>query len=341
VTTIRSVQVSEPGGSLSLVADQKQEPRRGQVRIAVEACGICHTDATFVHGLFPGLSFPLTPGHEIAGRIDAIGEGIEVWKEGDRVAVGWFGGHCGHCDPCRRGDFIHCQFGEIPGLSYPGGYADAIVVPANALARIPEPLSAADAAPLACAGVTVFNALRRSHARPGDLVAILGLGGLGHLGVQFADKMGFHPVVIARGQEKAGFATDLGARDYIDSTRQDVAAELQPMGGASVILATASNSEAIAVTVDGLAPNGELLVVGADAQPMPISPIQLISHSKTVHGHPAGTAMDIEETMRFAALSGVRAIVEQRPLDEVQAAFDRMLANEARFRIVLTTAAGA
>ena len=336
---IRSMQVDAPSAELHLVEGEAPDPGYGEVRIAVEASGVCHSDGAFVAGQLPGLTFPVTPGHEIAGRIDAVGEGVRGWRSGDRVAVGWFGGYCTYCNPCRHGDFVHCEHAQLPGLSYPGGYADAVVVPATALARIPESMSAVQAAPMACAGVTVFGALRRSSARPGALVAIVGLGGLGHLAVQFAAKMGLDTVVVARGREKAPLAAELGARHYIDSTEQDVTAELRRLGGARIVIATAANSEAMARTLDGIAPNGELMVVGVDTEPMPISPLQLITPARSVHGHPSGSPADIEDTMAFAALTGVRALVEELPLEQAGTAFERMMKNQARFRMVLTTGA--
>ncbi|MFI1164504.1 alcohol dehydrogenase [Streptomyces sp. NPDC020801] len=337
MSIIRSAQVDHPGGPFTLVHREQPEPGRGQVRIAVEVCGICHADAGFVHAHFPGVRFPLVTGHEIAGRVDAIGDGVETWNVGDRVAVGWFGGHCGHCVPCRKGDFISCRNLQVPGWAYPGGYADAVVVPASALARIPDQLTAAEAAPMGCAGVTTFNALRRTNAKPGDLVAVLGLGGLGHLGVQFANKLGFETVAIARGSDKEQLATALGAHHYIDSTAGDVAKSLQALGGATVVLATAANSDAMTATIDGLREHGELVVIGATPEPIQVSPLQLIMGSKAVHGHPSGTARDIEETMRFAALTGVRPMIEVMPLERVDEAFDRMVSGAARFRMVLAT----
>jgi alcohol dehydrogenase len=337
MSTFRSAQVTEPGGAFRIVEQELTEPGRGQVRVAVEACGICRTDAAFVDAAFPNVPFPLVTGHEIAGRIDAVGDDVEGWAPGQRVAVGWFGGHCGTCLSCREGDFIHCERIQVPGWAYPGGYSEAVVVPANALARIPDALSAVEAAPMGCAGVATFNALRGSSARPGDLVAVLGLGGLGHLAVQFASKLGFETVAIARGADKADPAGRLGAHHYIDSTTDDVAKALQAMGGAKVVLATAGSSAAMGATIDGLRPSGELVVVGADPEPIRVSPFQLIATSRTVHGHPTGTARDVEETMRFAALTGVRPLTETRPLDEVAAAYDRMLSGGARYRMVLTT----
>ena len=332
------MEVLEPGGSLGLAERELVDPGFGQVRVTVEACGVCHTDSEFVQGHLPGLNFPLTPGHEVAGRIDVVGAGVPRWRAGDRVTVGWSGGHCGYCDPCRRGEFVHCEQGYTTGASYPGGYAESMVVPPSALARIPEGLSATDAAPMACAGVTMFNSLRRSGARPGDLVAILGLGGLGHLGVQFAAKMGFRTAVIARGADKAPLARQLGAHNYIDSTATDVAAALRALGGARVVAATAANADAISATVDGLTPNGELLALAVLTDPLTVSPLQLIPASKSIKGHPGGTAMDVEDTLRFAALHDIRPIVEQLPLTEADNAYQRMLTNQARFRMVLTTA---
>ena len=334
--TIRSAQVTEPGGSFTIVERELPEPGRGHVRIAVEACGVCRSDAGFVNAAFPNVQFPLVTGHEIAGRIDAIGDGVEGWATGERVAVGWFGGHCAVCVPCRQGDFIHCEQIEVPGWAYPGGYAEAVVVPATALARIPDDFSAVDAAPMGCAGVTTFNALRRSSARPGDLVAVLGVGGLGHLGVQFSVKLGFETVAVGRGAEVAELATKLGAHHYIDGADGDVAAKLQALGGAQVVLATAASSEAMSAVIDGLRYNGELIVLGADPEPIEVSPFQVIATSRTVHGHPSGTAREVEETLRFAALTGIRPMTEAQPLEEVEAAYGRMLSGEATFRMVLT-----
>jgi alcohol dehydrogenase len=334
---IRSAQVAEPGGPFSIVEREMPEPGRGQVRITVEACGVCHTDSNFINAQFPGTPFPLVAGHEIAGRIDAVGEGVEGWSPGERVAVGWFGGNCGICVPCREGDFIHCERLKVPGHDYPGGYSEAVVVPVTALARIPDSLSAVEAAPMGCAGVTTFNALRRSAARSGEVVAVLGVGGLGHLGVQFASELGFETVAIARGTARAGLATQLGAHHYIDSNAGDVAKQLQALGGAKVVLATVASSAAMSATIDGLRYNGELIVIGVTPEPIQVSPVQIIAPSKAVRGHPSGTARDVEETLHFAALSGVRAMTETRPLDDVQAAYDRMLSGDARFRMVLTT----
>ena len=336
-TTIRSAQIAEAGGPFGIVESELPEPGRGHVRVTVEACGVCRSDSLFASGAYPGTAFPLVTGHEIAGRIDAVGEDVEGWVAGERVAVGWFGGHDGTCLACREGDFIHCEHIQIPGYSYPGGYSEAAVVPASALARIPDEFTAVEAAPMGCAGVTAFNALRRSAANPGDLVAVLGVGGLGHLGVQFANKLGFETVAIARGADKEDEAKKLGAHHYVDSTAGDVAGQLQALGGAKVVLGTANSSDAMGATIDGLRHNGELVVVGADAVPIQVSPFQIIATSKTVHGHPSGTAREIEETLRFAALTGVRPMTETRPLDEVGAAYDRMMSGDARYRMVLTT----
>lgn len=335
MSMIRSAQVAEPGAPFRIVESDRPEPGRGQVRVAVEACGVCRTDAAFVNAAFP-VPFPLVTGHEVAGRVDAVGEEVTTWQPGDRVAVGWFGGHCGVCDPCRSGDLIHCVRLQVPGWAYPGGYADTLVVPANALARIPDAITAVEAAPMGCAGVATFNSLRNSAARPGELVAVLGLGGLGHLGVQFAAKLGFETVAIARGDDREADAKELGAHHYIDSAAGDVAQRLQQLGGASVVLATAGSSAAMSATIDGLAPNGQLVVVGADPAPIEVSPFQIIATSRTVHGHPSGTARDVEETLRFAARTGIRPRTETMPLTEVQTAYDRMLAGDAHYRVVLT-----
>jgi alcohol dehydrogenase len=337
MTTFRAAQVTSPGAELTLIDRTLTDPGPGTVRVAVEACGICHTDSVFVDDHWPGLQFPVTPGHEIAGHIDVVGEGVEGWRVGDRVAIGWSGGHCGHCRSCRRGEFVHCEVGMVTGATFPGGYAEYVVAPASALARIPDELSAVDAAPIACAGLTMFNSLRRTGAGPGDLVAILGIGGLGHLGVQFAVKMGFRTVAIARGPEKRELARQLGAHHYIDSTASDVATELQNLGGARVIQATATNAEAITASIGGLGLHGELLTLAALVDPVQVSPMQLINVSGTVHGHPGGASNDLEDTLNFAALQGIRPMVEVLPLEKAADGYQRMLANQARFRVVLTT----
>ncbi|MGW5234036.1 alcohol dehydrogenase [Streptomyces nodosus] len=339
MSVMRVAQVTEPGGSFEIVERELPEPGPGHVRIAVEASGVCHTDAVFVQPPSPGITFPLVTGHEVAGRIDAPGEGVDGWRTGDRVEVGWFGGQCGHCRPCRRGDFISCRFLKVPGRDYDGGYATHMVAPVQALARIPEGLDPVDAAPLGCAGVTSFMGLRNSGARAGDLVAVLGVGGLGHLGVQYAARMGFETVAIARGRDKEELARRLGAEHYIDSTASDPARALEELGGAQVVLGTAASSEAMAATVDGLAPRGKLVVIGVTAQPLGVTPVQLIGDSLSLQGHPSGTALEVEDTMAFSVRTGVRPMVETVPLDEVDEAFARMLSGAARFRMVLTVGA--
>ncbi|THA29038.1 alcohol dehydrogenase [Streptomyces sp. A1547] len=337
--TYRVAQVTSPDGRFEIVEREVPQPGPGHVRIAVDACGICHSDAVFVGAKVPGVRFPLVPGHEVAGRIEALGEGAEDrgWQVGDRVAVGWFGGSCGHCTPCRQGDFIVCENLKVPGWAYDGGFAEAVIAPSDALARIPDALAATDAAPMACAGVTTYNGLRRSSARPGDLVAVLGIGGLGHLAVQYAVAMGFETVAIARGADKAEFAEQLGAHHYVDSTAgTSVADALRSLGGAKVVLATAANSGAITATVDGLAQRGELVVIGAAPEPLEISPMQVLMSGRVVRGHPSGTSQDVEDTMAFSALHGIRPIVEAVPLSRTDEAYRKMLSGAARFRMVLT-----
>ena len=339
MSSYRVAQVAAVNGTFELVEREVPQPGPGHVRIAVEACGVCHSDALFVGGGLPGVTFPEVPGHEIAGRIEELGAGVRErgWQVGDRVAVGWFGGSCGHCGPCREGDFIVCENLKVPGWTYDGGFGEKVIAPADALARIPETLAASDAGPLACAGVTTFNGLRRSAGRPGDLVAVLGLGGLGHLGVQYAAAMGFETVAIARGPQKADFARQLGAHHYVDSTSGTPVAEaLQALGGAKVVLATAGNSEAISATVDGLTHRGELVAIGADTAPLDISPAQLLMAGRVVRGHPSGTSKDVEDTMAFSVLHGIRPMTEQVPLTDADAAYQKMLAGGARFRMVLT-----
>jgi alcohol dehydrogenase/propanol-preferring alcohol dehydrogenase len=339
MATMRAVQVGEAGGPLELVEREVPTPAAGEVLVRVQACGVCHSDMFAVAGGFPGVTYPVVPGHEIAGVIDEVGAGVKGWEAGQRVGVGWFGGNCGYCEPCRRGDFIGCRNAGIPGVTFDGGYADYVVVPASALALIPEDLAAEDAAPLLCAGVTTFNALRNSGARGGDVVAVLGVGGLGHLGVQFARKLGFRTVAIARGQEKEALARQLGAHHYIDSTTQNPAKELQALGGAKVVLATVTNSAAMTATVGGLAPRGRLLVLGAATEPMRLPPAMLIGGNTGIVGHASGTSMDSQDTMAFSALTDVRPMIETRPLEEAQEAYDRMMAGDARFRMVLVTGA--
>ncbi len=333
---MRAAQVTRPNGPFQIVEREVPQPGPGLVRIKVQACGICHSDSLVKEGHWPGLQYPRVPGHEVVGTVDGVGAGVSQWKPGQRVGVGWHGGHCGHCDSCRRGDFFGCQEGlQITGISFDGGYADYIVVPAIAVALVPEDLSAVEAAPLMCAGITTYNALRNSGARPGDLVAVLGLGGLGHLGVQYAVKMGFKTIGIARGQDKEALARKLGAQHYIDSQTQDPAAELQKLGGARVILATVTNGDAMTATQGGLGINGTLMVIGAP-QSMQVSPLALISGRRSVKGWYSGTAIDSQDALRFSVLTGVRSMNETFPLERVEEAYERMMSGKARFRVVLT-----
>jgi D-arabinose 1-dehydrogenase-like Zn-dependent alcohol dehydrogenase len=339
MATMRVIQIANKGGPFELVERELPQPRAGEVRVKVQACGVCHSDSIAKEGLFPSVAYPIVPGHEIAGVIDAVGEGVIGWSVGTRVGVGWFGGHCGRCEPCRRGDLVDCRNLRIPGVTYDGGYAEAMVAPADALALIPDELSAVDAAPLLCAGVTTFNALRQSGARPGDLVAILGIGGLGHLGVQFAAKMGFRTVAIARGAEKESLALRLGAHVYLNSQTQDVAAELTRLGGAKTILATVTSGKAMSAVIPGLAVRGKLVVVGVGLDPIEVLPLDLIGASRSVVGHAGGASIDSQDTLAFSALSGVRPTIETMPLERAADAYDKMMRNEARFRMVLTTGA--
>ncbi|MGV0787794.1 alcohol dehydrogenase catalytic domain-containing protein [Mycolicibacterium sp. XJ2] len=334
--THKAVLVESVGGPLTLADVETTSPPPLHVRIAVAACGVCGTDHGFVAGGFPGMNWPITLGHEIAGTIAEVGDGVEDFAVGDRVAVGWFGGNCNRCVPCRKGQFMQCERMQVPSWHYPGGYAESVTAPATALARIPEALSFAEAAPMGCAGVTTFNGLRQTKAKSGDLVAVLGVGGLGHLGVQFARAMGFETVAIARGADKEADARELGAHHYIDSKAVDVAAALKDLGGAAVVLATAANSQAMADTVGGLAAQGELVIIGVTADPLPIAPVQLITDGLSVSGHPSGTSRDVEETMHFAVQSGVRARIEERPLTEAAEAYAAMEEGRARYRMVLT-----
>jgi alcohol dehydrogenase len=332
----RAVHVASANAPLELADVETTSPPPHHVRIDVAACGVCGTDHGFVSGGFPNTTWPLTPGHEIAGTIAEVGDDVEDFVVGDRVAVGWFGGNCNRCIPCRKGQFMQCQRMQVPSWHYPGGYAESVTAPDTALARIPEGLSFAEAAPMGCAGVTTFNALRQTDAKAGDLVAVLGVGGLGHLGVQWSRAMGFETVAIARGADKEADARELGAHHYIDSRAVDVSAALKDLGGAVVVLATAASSQAMADTVGGLAPQGELVTIGVTADPLPISPSQLISGGLRVVGHPSGTSCDVEETMHFALLSGVRARVQEQPLAEAAEAYAAMAEGRARYRMVLT-----
>jgi D-arabinose 1-dehydrogenase-like Zn-dependent alcohol dehydrogenase len=334
---MRAVQISSPKGPLEVVEREIPAAGPGLVRIKVQACGICHSDTLVKEGLWPGLKYPRVPGHEVVGVVDAVGPGVLRWKPGQRVGVGWHGGNCGYCDSCRRGEFFACQVALLTtGFSFDGGYAEYMVAPAIALASVPEELSPVDAAPLMCAGVTTFNALRNSGARPPDVVAVLGIGGLGHLGVQFAAKMGFKTVAIARGQDKEALARKLGAAHYIDSQSKDVSTELQKLGGARVVLATATSGEAMSSVQGGLSANGVLLVIGA-AQPLQISPLVLIVGSRSVKGWYSGTSIDSQDTLDFSVLTGVRSMNEVVPLEKAAEGYERMMSGKARFRVVLTT----
>ncbi len=333
---MKSIRVEQAKGPFKAFDDKIVEPARGQVRIKVQACGVCHSDSFTKEGAWPGITYPRSPGHEIAGVIDALGEDVGDWKVGDRVGVGWHGGNCFRCDPCRRGDFVNCKFLKIPGISYDGGYAAQVVAPVEALAHVPDSLRPEEAAPLMCAGITTFNALRHSGAGPGDVVAIQGIGGLGHLGIQWASKFGFDTIAIGRGEDKQTLALKLGARRYIDSARQDVAAELMKEGGASAILATAPDAKSFGPLVDGLGVKGRLVIVGASAEPFSVSSLQLIGGQRTITGWPAGTSKDSEDTLKFAAQTGVRAMIETFPIEQAEQAYDRMITGKVRFRAVLT-----
>jgi len=333
---MRAVQVSRPGGPLELVERNIPEPGAGAVRIKVQACGICHSDSLTVEGHFPGIQYPRVPGHEVVGIVDAVGPNVAGLKVGQRAGVGWHGGNCGYCNSCRRGDSFACEtVTAVTGITFDGGYAEYLIAPASAVAQVPAELTSVEAAPLMCAGVTTFNALRNSGARPGDLVAVSGLGGLGHLGVQFAVKMGFRTVAIARGKDKEPLARQLGAWRYIDSQTQDPAAELAALGGAKVILATVTNSDAMNAVMGGLGPNGTLLVVGA-AGDLTVSPIFLIMGKRSVKGWYSGTSIDSQDTLGFSVLTGVRSMNEVYPLERVSEAYERMLSGKARFRVVLS-----
>lgn len=334
---MKAASVSGPNAPIEIVERPIPEPGPHQVRIRVEACGICHSDVFTVAGAWPGITFPRIPGHEIAGTIDAIGEGVVTLKPGQRAGAGWHGGHCGECDRCLRGDFVLCRHAQVPGISYDGGYAEYVVVPASVVAPIPDELSAADAAPLFCAGITVFNSLRHSGAKGGDVVAVLGLGGLGHLGVQYAAKMGYSTVAIARGREKEAFAKQLGAAHYIDSRSQNVGDALLALGGASVILATVTSGKAMTAALGGLAVNGELLILGVAEDPVEVNTAAFVMGRHRVKGWPSGTAADSADTLHFSALSGVRPMIEEYPLDRAADAYARMMSGEARFRVVLKT----
>ncbi len=333
---MKAIQISRAGGDFELVERELPEPKANQVLIKVEACGICHSDAFVKEGLFPGLEFPRVPGHEIAGRIEAVGDEVREWSEGQRVGVGWHGGHCFVCESCRRGDFITCANAQVCGITYDGGYAEYVVVPHEAVAAIPDELSSADAAPLLCAGITTYNALRRSGAQAGDVVAVQGVGGLGHLGIQYAAAMGFHTIALSRGPDKRELALSLGAKQHIDTEAQDPAQALQKLGGAQVVLATTTHAKAMSLVIDGLRVGGKLLVVGASPDSIEVSPFQLIMKRRNLTGWPRGTARDSEDTLNFSVLSNTRAHIETYPLTQASEAYERMISNKARFRVVLT-----
>ena len=334
---MRSVQVSKANGPLEIVEKDTPQPGARQVRIKVQACGICHSDSFTKEGLFPGIQYPRVPGHEIAGVIDEVGKEVSQWQPKQRVAVGWHGGHCGHCESCRRGDFVTCRYAQVPGISYDGGYADYVIAPTEALAIIPDELSATDAAPLMCAGITTYNALRNSGARAGEVVAIIGIGGLGHLGVQFAAKMGFRTIAIARGKDEEELVKKLGARQYIDNRSQNAVEELNKLGGAKVILATVPSGKAMSEILGGLAVNGKLVVIGASDEPIQVPTSLMILGRRSLIGWPAGTSIDSQDTLSFSVLSGVRSMNEVFPLERAAEAYELMMSGKVRFRAVLTT----
>ncbi len=333
---MRAVQVTKPGGDFELVQREIPTPGAGQARIKVEACGICHSDALVKEGHWPGLQYPRVPGHEVAGRVDGVGPDVTMWKPGQRVGVGWHGGHCFQCDSCRRGDFINCEFEKITAIDFDGGYADYMIAPQEAVAAIPEELPADEAAPLLCAGITVYNALRNSGARAGDLVAVQGIGGLGHLGIQYARQMGLRTIAIGRSKDKEPLAKKLGAGEYIDAAAGDPAQALQQLGGARVILATAPDAKAISALTGGLGPNGKLLVVAAPAEPLTINVLPMIGGRQSLQAWASGTAKDSEDTLNFSAMTGVRPVIERYPLEKAAEAYQRMITGKARFRAVLT-----
>jgi D-arabinose 1-dehydrogenase-like Zn-dependent alcohol dehydrogenase len=336
---MKAAQISKAGGDFELVERDLPEPGAGQVRMKVEACGICHSDVLVKEGLWPGLQYPRVPGHEIAGRIDALGANVTQWEKGQRVGVGWHGGHCFVCAQCRRGDFAMCVNRKVTGIDFDGGYADYMIAPAAAVALVPDDLPAEEAGPFMCAGVTVYNALRNSGARGGDVVAVHGIGGLGHLGVQYARQMGFHTVGLGRGKDKEALARKLGAHHYIDTDAADVVAELQKLGGARVILATAPSAKAISALVDGLSPSGILLVPAAPNEPLTISMMSMIAGRRSVAGCYSGTAKDSQDTLEFSALTGVHPMIEKYPLSRVAEAYEQMHSGKVRFRVVLTMGA--
>ena len=336
VGTMKVAQIAKPGAGFQIMDREIPQPGVGQVRIKVQACGVCHSDVFTVEGLWPGIEYPRIPGHEVAGVIDEVGGGVSEWKRGQRVGVGWHGGHDGTCLSCRRGDFRNCQNMKIPGISYDGGYQQFMLAPVEALTAIPDGLNDVEAAPLLCAGITTYNSLRHSGALPGDLVAVLGIGGLGHLGIQFAQKFGYKVAAIGRGAESAALAKKLGAAVYIDNQVTNPVEALQKLGGAQVILATAPSSKAMSDVFDGLAPNGKLIVIGATFDPIEVTPVQLITGSRNIQGWAAGTPVEAEDTLRFAELTGVRPMIETYPFERAADAYARMMSGKAEFRVVLT-----
>ena len=336
IAPMKAAQVPKPGADFEIVEREIPQPGARQVRVKVQACGVCHSDSLTKEGQWPGIQYPRVPGHEIAGIVDEVGAGVTEWKKGQRVGVGWHGGHDETCLYCRRGDFRNCVNMQVPGISYDGGYQQYMVAPSNAVVAMPDGLGDVEAAPLLCAGITTYNALRRSGAMPGDLVAIQGIGGLGHLGIQFANKFGYKVAAIGRGSENAALAKKLGANVYIDSASSNAADELQKLGGAQVILATAPSSKAMSELFNGLGPNGKLMVVGVSMDPIEVSPIQLITGSRTIQGWASGTSADEEDTLRFAELSGVRPMIETYPLEKAGEAYARMMSGKAQFRVVIT-----
>src|ERR1700726_1936452 len=336
VAPMKAAQVPKPGADFEIVEREIPKPGAGEVRIKVQACGVCHSDVFTKEGQWPGIEYPRVPGHEVAGIIDELGTGVSEWKKGQRVGIGWHGGHDGTCLACRRGDFRNCQNLKIAGISYDGGYQQYMVAPVEALTAIPEGLGDVEVAPLLCAGITTYNALRHSGALPGDLVAVLGIGGLGHLGIQFANKFGYKVAAIGRGSENVALAKKLGASLYIDSKATNAAEALQKLGGAQVILGTAPSSKAMSELIDGLGPNGKLMVIGLSFDPIEVTPTQLISGNRTIQGWAAGTPTDSEDTLRFAQLTGVRPMIETYPLENADEAYARMMSGKAQFRVVLT-----
>jgi len=336
VVPMKAAQVPKPGADFEIVEREIPHPGAGEVRIKVQACGVCHSDVFTKEGQWPGIQYPRVPGHEVVGLVDELGAGVSEWKQGQRVGVGWHGGHDGTCRACRRGDFRNCQNLKVPGISYDGGYEQYMVAPVEAVVAIPESLGAAEAAPLLCAGITTYNSLRHSGAMPGDLVAVQGIGGLGHLGIQFANKFGYRVAAIGRGSENAALAKKLGASSYIDSKSTNAAEALQKLGGAQVILATAPSSKAMSELFDGLGPNGKLMVIGVASDPLEVTPVQLVTGSRSIQGWASGTTADEEDALRFAELTGVRPMIETYPLEKAAEGYARMMSGKAQFRVVLT-----